>query len=236
MNNSQPQIKEHRLDFASPSVIFLIAVNLFPFFGVFFLGWTVFSIIFLYWFENVIVGVFNVARMIFVAAKEPKEHLAKLFIIPFFCVHYGMFTAVHGVFVFFLFGMPVFKGQAPNFDLVMATIKNQRLGEAALFIFLGHAFSFFWNYLLKGEYRRSNLGLLLFSPYQRIVLLHVSILFGGFLLMALGSPIVGLCLFIFLKIIMDARAHLKEHRKLAKQEEKQDNVSVEEPWKIKTEA
>lgn len=228
--------KQAGFNFFSPSVVFLIAVNLFPFFGIFFLGWTVFSIIFLYWFENIIVGVFNVGRMIFCAVKDPKENIGKLFLIPFFCAHYGMFTAVHGVFVIFLFGMPEFKGTAPNFELVMSLIQKQRISEAALFIFLSHAFSFFWNYLKKGEFRRANLGLLLFSPYQRIVLLHVSILFGGFLLMALGSPLLGLCLFIFLKIIMDVRAHLKEHRKLAKQEEKRDNILAEEPWRMKQDA
>lgn len=233
MDNLKSQIKNRPLDLSSPSAVFLIAVNLIPFYGVLFLGWTVFSIIFLYWFENIIIGVFNVAKMIFVSVKQPKENLAKLFVIPFFLAHYGMFTAVHGVFVFALFGFPVFKGKAPNFDLVMTVIKNQRLGEAALFIFLSHAFSFFWNYLKKGESRKANLGLLLFSPYQRIVLLHITLLFGGFLLLALGSPVVGLCLFIFLKIVMDIKAHLKEHRKLAIQGEKRDNTSTQEPWRMR---
>jgi hypothetical protein len=50
------------------------------------------------------------------------------------------------------------------------------------------------------------------QPYSRIVLLHITLIFGGFLMMALKSPIMGLLFFILLKIGMDLLAHLKEHR------------------------
>ena len=38
------------------SIIALIAVNLFPVFGVLFMGWDVFPIMILFWSENVIIG------------------------------------------------------------------------------------------------------------------------------------------------------------------------------------
>ena len=52
---------------------------------------------------TVIVGLLNVARMVAAAPDDPLQWGAKLFLVPFFCVHYGMFTAVHGAFVFGLF-------------------------------------------------------------------------------------------------------------------------------------
>jgi hypothetical protein len=83
----------------SPSVIVLVLANLIPLGGVLFFGWQVFPIMFLFWLENVVVGAFNVVKMIL--ARGPGSHVGvKLFLVPFFTVHYGIFTLVHGVFVF----------------------------------------------------------------------------------------------------------------------------------------
>jgi len=77
---------------------------------------------------------------------------------------------------------------------------------------VSHLFSFFWNYLYRGEYRRVSLPILMFSPYARVVVLHVTILVGGFGAMALGSPLWALIILLGLKIGIDLAAHLKEHR------------------------
>jgi hypothetical protein len=42
----------------------LVAANALPLFGVLFFGWDTFSIVFLYWVENVIIGAINVLKMI----------------------------------------------------------------------------------------------------------------------------------------------------------------------------
>jgi len=67
----------------------------------------------------------------------------------------------------------------------------------------------------QGEFRRTGVDDLMGRPYGRIVLLHVTLIIGGAVLQALGSPIAGLCLFLVLKIGFDLRAHLRE-RVLAK--------------------
>src|SRR5690242_1804010 len=48
----------------SPSAAVLVAANLVAVHGIFALGWDVFPLILLYWIENVVVGVLNVARML----------------------------------------------------------------------------------------------------------------------------------------------------------------------------
>jgi hypothetical protein len=76
-----------------------------------------------------------------------------------------------------------------------------------------HAFSFLSNYLYRGEFRRVRLQELMIAPYQRVVVLHVAIIFGGFAAMALGSPLWALVVLLALKIALDLRAHVKEHSK-----------------------
>jgi hypothetical protein len=43
--------------------------------------------------------------------------------------------------------------------------------------------------------------------------LHIAILFGAFLTMALGSPVGILLILVLLKTVMDVKLHLRERRK-----------------------
>jgi hypothetical protein len=99
------QLRIGSADLKKVSVIALILANLPPIMGVLFLGWQVFPILFLFWMENVIIGASNVLKMIICSPGDERQSAAKVFMIPFFCVHYGIFTAVHGIFVIFMFGM-----------------------------------------------------------------------------------------------------------------------------------
>jgi hypothetical protein len=52
------------------------------------------------------------------------------------------------------------------------------------------------------------------QPYARVVVLHVTILFGGFAFMALHAPAAALVVLVALKTALDLRTHLAERRKL----------------------
>ena len=54
----------------------------------------------------------------------------------------------------------------------------------------------------------------MFQPYQRIMILHVTIIFGGFLTMSMGSPVIALIFMGVLKTVVDVWAHLNEHKKV----------------------
>ena len=94
------------------SLVALITANLVPLGGVLFAGWDVSTIVLLYWTENLIVGFYNILRMATARVKNPAEHLGKFFMIPFFCVHYGGFCAVHGFFLLAFFKLGGGPGEA----------------------------------------------------------------------------------------------------------------------------
>jgi hypothetical protein len=197
-----------------PSVIALIAVNLYPVFGVLFWGWDVFPIMFLFWSENIMIGFYNILKMIICQPKEPTSWFEKAFMVPFFTIHYGGFTAGHGIFVITMFGQGILEGaEGPKFDALMEALGQYRIFLAMFIMFLSHGFSFITNYLGKGEFRNTSLSTLMMRPYGRVVILHITLIFGGFLVMSLNSPAMGLIFFIVLKIIMDLFAHMREHRK-----------------------
>ena len=168
----------------------------------------------LYWSENVIVGFFNVLRLAACRPGEKYSWLGKLFFIPFFVVHYGGFTAGHGVFVTAIFSQNA-TGYSGGFNPleILRFIMENKLFLAMAALFVSHGYSFVANYLGKGEYKRANVQTLMIQPYSRVIVLHITIIIGGFLMMALNSPFIGLLFFIIFKTIMDLGAHVKEHRK-----------------------
>ena len=198
----------------TPSLYALLVANAFPVVGVLFLGWTVFPLVLLYWLENVVVGGFNVAKMLLAQPSQPVYWLGKAFLIPFFIVHFGGFTYIHGVLVVAFFGP---KGPDP-FNLiptVRSAIRANQLGWGVVSLVASHGFSFYWNYVRNGEYQRASLNTLMGQPYSRVIVLHLTVLFGGWIVMLLGSPLPALVLLVVIKTAADLRAHTAERRKFA---------------------
>lgn len=197
----------------TPSLLALVVANLWPLAGVVLLGWTTFSVLLLFWLENVIVGLFNVGRLWMAGGPGPGGTAAKFFVVPFFIVHYGMFTAIHGLFVIAVFG-----GQQEDLAFSAATVARMALASgvvpAALALAASHGYSFVVNYLGSGEFRSATLQRLMFQPYTRVMILHVVIIFGGFLIVSLGQPTAALALLVVLKIALDGAAHVRERRRL----------------------
>lgn len=212
-----------------------MAANLIPVAGVLLWGWSVFEIVALYWFENVVIGAVNILKMAtaagdtngsqhspempdYLRAPGIAKHGAKLFLIPFFSFHYGMFCLVHGIFVFTLLGGKgggfMHSGPFSGMGGMIGRVFESGGILFVIAIIASHLFSFGWNFIGKGEYRRASLGEVMMAPYGRIVVLHIAILFGAFVITALGSPVLLLLLLIMGKIILDAKLHLRSHRKL----------------------
>jgi len=196
------------------SLLVLLLANALPIAGVLFLGWGVFPLVLLYWLENVIVGGFNVAKLLVAQPREPAYWAGKLFLVPFFVVHFGGFTYVHGVLVVALLGPP---GTKP-FDIlgtIPGVIRDNHLGWAVASLVVSHGLSFFWNYIKNGEYQRASLNALMMQPYGRVFVLHFTVLFGGWIVMLLGSPVLALVLLVVIKTAADLRAHKAERLKFA---------------------
>jgi hypothetical protein len=125
-----------------------------------------------------------------------------------------MFTAIHGSLLLGFFGEDYdSEGFSPLPGVTQAVV-DYGLSVAVAAIAASHLFSFLWNYLWRGEFRRASLSKLMEQPYHRVVLLHMVILAGGFAVAALGSPLWALIPLVAIKIFLDLRAHLKERRKL----------------------
>jgi len=193
------------------SIASLIIANFIPFFGVIFLGWNLFAVLFFYWSENIVIGFYNVLKMykvgkFYKAGVDKTQSSGGVLInlmagsyILFFIFHYGTFTLIHGIFIFAMFGPP---------DISIFTIV---VGIISLFI--SHGISYYENFINKEEYKKISPTYLFNQPYRRIIVMHMTIVLSGFAVIALKLPIISILLLIVLKTIIDLNSHKQEHKK-----------------------
>lgn len=210
------------------SAVILVAANVVPLAGVLFLGWSTFEVVFLFWVENVIIGFYNVLKMLtFGLLAKPVSGMPQavvaagtIFLMAFFVVHYGMFCSGHGFFVVALLGKGEVSVQGDSGFLAAYSVAwrlaRSSLGYAMLSLLLSHGFSFYENFLKGREYERVSAQQLMAAPYRRIVVLHVAIIVGGMLALMLKSPMGVLFVLVVMKIILDLKFHLSERTRSAK--------------------
>jgi hypothetical protein len=206
-----------------PTTFLLIAVNLIPILGVIFFNWNPFDLIILFWFENIVIGIYNFFKLTLTESsgksKKIEEILVKnrqlsssvkafdkIFLSGFFALHYGTFTLVHGIFV-----MVLFAGESTIFT------SSNWLGFIgfAIGLFISHGISFLYNFLVKKEYLRRSSDYYFLLPYKRIIPIHIFIIFGGMLAANIENPAWLTVGFVIIKIVIDLYGHISEHTSMS---------------------
>lgn len=129
----------------------------------------------------------------------------------FFVFHYGVFWFGHGIFVFALpsFGDGFGLGDGTS---VFGDLEWTYVALAAAALFISHGASFVLNYIGRGEYLTASPTRQMASAYGRVVVLHLTIIFGSMVVAFLGAPIGTLLILVGLKTAFDLGLHLREHR------------------------
>lgn len=204
------------------TTIALVVSNLLPLFGVLFFGWNLFELVFLYWVENIIIGAFNVVRMITVAVANRQERgCGTLMSIPFFIFHYGAFCAGHGVILWELFGpgllgnSSITGGFVGLFGQALSRETVTGLGVAATSIAISHGIAYVTKFLCTGEYRQVTMEDTMLSPYDGIFRLHIAIIIGGVIVSILQQPAAAIVLLVLIKFYIDLKLHWRERRVMA---------------------
>ncbi len=192
------------LTLGSPSSLVLIAANLLPLAGVVSGQITLGQVMILFWSESAIIGFFTLVKMAVVGK------WAALFSGPFFAAHFGGFMAIHFMFIYGMFvggmsGAP----EPPALEALAALYRP--LWPAAAALFVSHAVSFALNFIGRGEFRGETVNALMTAPYRRIIVLHLTIIFGGWVAMLVESTAPAVALLIGMKVFADLRAHTREH-------------------------
>jgi hypothetical protein len=167
-------------------------------------GWDVSVLMWIYWGQSVVIGYFNVRRILDLEAfstqgfrinnqaVEPTRETQRK-TATFFAMHYGMFHLVYFVFLF----------QDASLDGPVSLVGA---GVCIFAFYLNHRFSWLDN-RARDRARVPNIGNIMFFPYLRIIPMHLTILLGGF---SGGHGTFSLLCFLLLKTAADVAMHVIE--------------------------
>lgn len=208
--------------------LFLVGSNLVILFMAAFRQWGYEYILALLWWETVIIGFFNLGRILLVSLKADgigkhigfanlQTRLAVAFwLSALFIVKFGGFALGVGLLV--LLAPAAFvddgtSGIGPALDA--AGVVGAGIIPAIVLLFISHGVSFFRNFVGRQEYRWTGLFRLLLWPYVRLTLLMAVVILG--FLVAQANPSLGnapgfTLVVIILKLVVDWGTHRFEHR------------------------
>lgn len=178
-----------------PPLLLILVLNLVPVAGVLWAGWSPLQLLLLYWFENVALGVFNALKLRDYETHRP-ESGSPFKLSNFFMMHYGLFTLVHGVFalvVGLLFATP---GSAWA-GLDWLSFAGAGLGLAAIH------FSDYLRWRAVAGWNEGSADGQMFAPYGRILVMHLTVLGGAFILAASHAPVAYVALLALLKTFIE---------------------------------
>lgn len=181
------------------SMASLIAANMVPLLGVWAMGWSAASVIFLFVAETAVVGVFTWLRMAF----SRGGLLERLFSVGFFTVHYGVFMLGQGLFAVMFF--------MPGDGLSDSEVQDISLGVGAFA--LSHGWSFLVHFLWGPEREHADAMQEMGRPYGRIVIQHVAVLGAGWSLGIDDMAMAGATIIVLGKTGLDLGTHLWFHGK-----------------------
>ncbi len=172
--------------------LLVLLTNLAAFLPVWLGHWSVFALLGLYWFENVVTGVLQFLKMR--AVERVQKRTDPFATSIFFAVHYGIFTFVHGVLVLVFFGFVLTGAHEGG-----ATLWWLSAGVVALTLISEYR----RGYVRGAEARHASLDRLMFEPYGRVVVLHLVVLGGSWMALTSQQPRLVLLLLIGLKLVVE---------------------------------
>ncbi len=178
----------------TPSLAFIIALNLLPIYGVWKWGWTPFVVFYLFWLETLIISVFNALKIVFCRGDESDIRLeTSTHKYAEIHVKYGShirkalgYLLIRiGIFFFYLLFIVVFIG-----FIITPSSGNHEVLDTMLFFntsfnyalggfILNQALQFIFNFILNDDFKRTHASDFAAIFDGRQIIIHIAVVIGG---------------------------------------------------------
>jgi hypothetical protein len=168
--------------------------------------WEMPQYLLIYWCESAIIGFFTLLKLGMSHAKpsvpfqitvngktqnvDGASAAGRVAMMGFFCIHFGLFMFVHLVFLLVFLGA--------SLDVLPSVLGG------ALLLFISHGLSFFLHFLRGGERESLPPEQIFFSPYPRVIFMHIVVIGGA--LLSFWPPLI-----VMVKIGADLWGHWMSH-------------------------
>jgi hypothetical protein len=161
------------------------------------------SILFVYFLETIIIGIFNALKMFCsIYFGKSKGYV----LILFFLFHYGFFIAVQSIFAFALFsikGNSIFKEPFSIFDNYATILNLEDMKYALPAIVFTHIGKFFADYMQQKKYLQFSANEIMLKPYLRIFIQQFVVIISFFFLVFGKAGAIAAILLILFRLVID---------------------------------
>ncbi|AJR04698.1 DUF6498-containing protein [Siansivirga zeaxanthinifaciens] len=176
-----------------------------------------YAVVFGYFLETIIIGLFNIVKMI-LASKKDDSGSSIWFLVPFFIFHYGMFVAVQSVFAFVIIGIGGQSFINEPFDLIDNYTKIVSLEgmEYILPLFvITQLLKLIFDFVLTNKNRVFTASEIMTKPYVRIFIQQFVVILAMFFIMFSESGVIAAVLLVLFRGVVDFfMAAIREHQVL----------------------
>lgn len=164
-----------------------------------------YSVLFGYFLETIIIGVFNIVKM-YTSSKHNPSKKPITFLIPFFIFHYGMFVGVQSIFLFVLMQFGDVINIKEPFDLI--TNYHQVLELKGMQYVLGLLFitqfgKFYFDFIKPQKHHNFTPEEIMFKPYVRIIIQQLVVILAMFFILFSNADVVAAVLLTLLRALVD---------------------------------
>lgn len=175
---------------------------------------SVMDVLWVYWFQSVIIGVFNFVRILTLknftvdslkmnSKPVEKTKAAKTGVAIFFLIHYGFFHLVYAIFLTAFTSLGNLASGGVDYSFVFLT---------SVIFFISYLVEYIFSFTQEQESVQS-LQKLMVAPYKRIFPMHLTIILSGFIIAggfvgAMSTNISVLLIFMGLKTLIDLFTHI----------------------------
>lgn len=183
------------------NTIFLLALLL--------LGWAdSFTIIMIYFFETLLIGLIQILKMMIVGAygeQQKQESHNPIAIILFFIVHYSFFVGIQSIFIFSFFSEidPNIKEAFNIFSNYRYALNYPGIKISLILIFCSLLFQMYMSFIRTYKHHDYGVMQLMFQPYLRIFIQQFVVIISGFFVMLFPNGIAVAFILIMFRLFID---------------------------------
>jgi hypothetical protein len=175
------------------------------------------SILFAYFLETIIIGIFNALKMLW-SILYGKSKSSEFGLILFFLMHYGFFIAIQSVFGFALFDMGENGIIKEPFNIIknyIAILNLEDIKYALPAIVFTHLGKFISDYIGNHKYQKFTAKEIMFKPYVRIFIQQFVVILAFFFIILTQAGIIAAILLILFRLVVDlGMESIKEDSKI----------------------
>lgn len=175
----------------SKADLLLIAANLLPVAGVWFLGWNATEAFIVYALETMIVGILTIIKMLIITFYKGKDEWhangsttlqSGFFFIFFFILHYGFFALVQTTIFSQTAHITPHGSGMMHFFFNWYTYINTDIAYMLAAFIISYIARSLIPFILNGDFKTAPLMLIMFQPYGRILIQQFTVILGSMFL------------------------------------------------------